>query len=246
MRFEQPLQEATLLRRYKRFLADVELPDGSRMTVHTPNTGSMMGCCTPGSRIWLRDSGNPKRKYRHSWEMVEAEPQVLVGINTGIVNRLVSEAIESGVATELQGYERVRQEVRYGRENSRIDLLLQGGDGPDCYVEIKNVTAAADRRTAIFPDAVSARGTKHLRELMVMVEEGYRAVLLFCVQRGDVERVRPADEIDALYGKTLRDAIESGVEAIAYQAMVTPEELSLNRSLPVVCPPSESERAFSA
>lgn len=245
MKFEQPLQEAILLRRYKRFLADVRLPDGSEITVHTPNTGSMMGCCTPGSRVWLRDSGNPKRKYRHSWEIVEAAPEVLVGINTGVVNRLVTEAIESGVVTELQGYERVRQEVRYGRENSRIDLLLEGGSTADCYVEIKNVTAA-DESVAIFPDAVSARGTKHLRELMAMVEEGCRAVLLFCVQRGDVDRVRPADEIDALYGQTLREALDAGVEAVAYRAKVTPEALTLCEPLPVVCPPLEKERAFSA
>lgn len=233
MEFETSLLAGTLLQRYKRFLADVRLDDGSVITAHTPNTGSMLGCAEPGSRVWLRDAASPTRKYRYAWELVENSAGVMVGINTGVVNRLVSEAVGSGVAAELQGYESLRQEVRYGRENSRIDLLLQGGR-PDCYVEIKNVTAVDWDGTAFFPDAVSARGSKHLRELMQVVAQGKRGVICFCVQRGDARAVRPADEIDPLYGRTLREALAAGVEAVAYRASVTPQAVTLDTALPVV------------
>lgn len=236
MRFDQSLLPGVLLRRYKRFLADVQLADGSVLTAHTPNTGSMLGCSDPGSRVWLRDSGNPLRKYRYSWELVENQRQVLVGINTGIVNRLVHEAIETGVVEELQGYRAIRQEVRYGSERSRIDLLLEDAGRPACYVEIKNVTAVDDTGCAMFPDAVSSRGSKHLRELMQVVAAGGRGVIFFCVQRGDALRVRPADEIDPLYGTTLRAALAAGVEAVAYRAEVTPEVIVLRHRLPVICP----------
>ncbi len=234
---EPEMITATLIRRYKRFLADVELEDGSVITVHTPNTGSMLGCSEPGSRIWLRDTGNPKRKYRYSWEITENRRGELVGVNTGLPNYLVEEAIRNGTIKELQGYESLRKEVRYGSERSRIDLLLDGHrDGRPCYVEVKNVTTCDDERYAFFPDAVSSRGSKHLRELMGVVEEGARGVIFFCVQRGDAERVRPADEIDRLYGETLREAIDAGVEAIAYSAGVTPERIALERPLPFLCP----------
>jgi sugar fermentation stimulation protein A len=235
MTFDPPLLEGVLLRRYQRFLADVLLPDGSQITAHTPNTGSMLGCCAPGSRVWLRDSGNPERKYRHTWEVVEVESGTRVGINTGIVNRLVIEAVEGGIVRELQGYGRVRQEVKYGREGSRIDLLLEAGpDGRACYVEIKNVTARDPAGLAIFPDAVSERGRKHLRELAAMVEEGHRAVIFFCVQREDVEALRPADEIDPAYGRTLREVTAAGVEALACVAEVSSGAVRLVRPVPVV------------
>lgn len=233
MRFESRLIAGTLLQRYKRFLADVRLDDGSVITAHTPNTGSMLGCAEPGSRVWLRDAASPTRKYRYAWELVENEAGVMIGINTGVVNRLLSEAIGSGLAAALQGYESLRQEVRYGSESSRIDLLLQGGR-PDCYVEIKNVTAVDGDGTAFFPDAISARGSKHLRELMQVVAQGQRGVLCFCVQRGDARAVRPADEIDPLYGRTLREALAAGVEAVAYRATVTPQAVTLDTALPVV------------
>lgn len=236
MRFEQPLLPGTLLRRYQRFLADVELADGSVLTAHTPNTGAMLGCAEPGSRVWLRDSGNPQRKYRYSWELVENLAGVMIGINTGAVNRLVGEAIAAGVVTELQGYRTIRNEVRYGSERSRIDLLLEGGGRAACYVEIKNVTALDAAGCALFPDAVSERGTKHLRELTQVVAAGGRGVIFFCVQRGDALRVRPADEIDTLYGATLRAALAAGVEAVAYRAEVTPEAIALRHRLPVLCP----------
>jgi sugar fermentation stimulation protein A len=234
MKFTTPLIEATLLRRYKRFLADVRLGDGEVITVHTANTGSMLGCAEPGSRIWLSRSESTTRKYPYSWEITETAAGVLVGINTALPNALVREAIEAGVIGELQGYASLRGEVAFGSERSRIDWLLEDDGKGACYVEVKNVTAAvAD--TAIFPDAVSARGAKHLRELMGVVADGQRGVLCFCVQRSDVTAVRPADEIDAVYGKTLREALQNGVEVIAYQAEVTPGGIVLKRSLPVVC-----------
>ncbi len=236
MLFPQPLIEGVLIRRYKRFLADVQLTDGRRITAHTANTGSMLGCSEPGSRVWLSRGVNPARKYPLSWEIVEVAPGVLVGINTALPNRLVQEAIEHGVARELQGYERTRGEVAYGAERSRIDLLLEcDTDNTRCYVEVKNVTAA-DQGIALFPDAVSARDAKHLRELMAVVSAGHRGVLCFCVQRGDVHEVRPADAIDPLYGATLRQALAAGVEAIAYRAEVSPAGICLRTPLPVVCP----------
>jgi len=235
MEFKTPLIEATLLRRYKRFLADVRLADGEIITVHTANTGSMLGCAEPGSRVWLSRSESMTRKYPYSWEITETAAGVLVGINTALPNSLVREAIEAGAIGELQGYRSLRGEVPFGAERSRIDWLLQGdGEKVDCYVEVKNVTAAvAD--TAIFPDAVSARGAKHLRELIGVVAAGHRGVLCFCVQRGDVTAVRPADEIDPVYGETLRRALHSGVEVIAYQAEVSTFGIVLQRCLPVVC-----------
>lgn len=237
MKFTPPLQPATLIRRYKRFLADVELPGGECITVHTPNTGAMTGCAEPGSTAWLREVDNPKRKYRYSWEATTNLQGVMVGVHTGITNALVSEAIRNGVIGELQGYRELCQEVPYGREKSRIDLLLrEGADGRDCYVEIKNVTTCDAEGYGYFPDAVSLRASKHLRELMAMAAQGARAVIFFCVQRGDVEQVRPADEIDARYGETLREALQCGVEALAYRARVTPLEVVLEKALPVVCP----------
>ena len=233
MEFKTPLIEATLLRRYKRFLADVCLGDGELITVHTANTGSMLGCAEPGSRVWLSRSESTTRKYPYSWEITETAAGVLVGINTALPNALVREAIEAGVIGELQGYRSLRGEVPFGSERSRIDWLLEDDGKGACYVEVKNVTAAvAD--TAIFPDAVSARGTKHLRELMGVVAAGGRGVLCFCVQRGDVTAVRPADEIDAVYGETLREAATRGVEIIAYGADVAPRDIRLRRPLPVV------------
>jgi len=234
MQFETPLIEGRLLRRYKRFLADMELDSGERITAHTSNTGSMLGCAEPGSRVWLSRSENAKRKYPLSWEIVEANGGTLVGINTALPGRLVREAIEAGIIGELQGYARIRAEVPFGVENSRVDLLLER-DGARCYVELKNVTAI-DGGAAIFPDAVTRRGAKHLRELVAMAADGHRAVIFYCVQRGDASEVRPADAIDPDYGRALRAALAAGVEAIAYRAAVTPAGITLEASLPVVCP----------
>lgn len=235
MRYPAPLIEGRLLRRYRRFLADVELADGGVITAHTPNTGSLAGCCTPGARVWLRDSGSPGRKYRHSWELVEVRRDVLVGINTGLPPLLVQEALRRRRIAALAGYTDMRSEVKYGRENSRIDLLLSGPRRPDCYVEIKNVTLELDG-CAYFPDAVSTRGAKHLRELERMVAAGARGVIFFCVQRGDIRAVRPADHIDPDYGRALRSALARGVEAVAWKARVTPAGVVLSSPVEVVCP----------
>ena len=234
MRFERALVEGRLIRRYKRFLADIQLPTGV-ITAACPNTGSMMGCCEPGSRVWLSESDSATRKYRHTWELVEAG-KVIVGINTGLPNRLVAEAIGDGTIGELGGYESLRREVAFGEEASRVDLLLEQSGREACYVEVKNVTAAASKGVALFPDSVSERGSKHLRELIRLKARGLRPVQLYCVQRGDVNEVRPADGIDYEYGQTLREAIAAGVEVLAYRAKVTPTEITLEKRIPVVCP----------
>lgn len=223
-----------MIRRYKRFLADIQLPDGV-ITAACPNTGSLMGCCEAGSRVWLSESESRMRKYRHTWELIEVG-EVMVGINTGLPNALVSEAITNGTIGELSGYAAIRREVAFGEERSRVDLLLQGAGREDCYVEVKNVTAAASKGVALFPDCVSERGSKHLRELMRLKAQGLRPVQLYCVQRGDVKEVRPADGIDHEYGRTLREAIAAGVEVLAYRAEVTTREIRLAERIPVVCP----------
>jgi sugar fermentation stimulation protein A len=228
------LVEGRLIRRYKRFLADIQLPDGV-ITAACPNTGSLMGCCEAGSRVWLSESDSATRKYRHTWELIEVG-KVMVGINTGLPNALVSEAITNGTLGELSGYASIRREVAFGEERSRVDLLLQGAGREDCYVEVKNVTAAASKGVALFPDCVSERGSKHLRELMRLKARGLRPVQLYCVQRGDVKEVRPADGIDHEYGRTLREAIAAGVEVLAYRAEVTTREIRLAERIPVVCP----------
>lgn len=232
MQFESPFIPAVLIRRYKRFLADVELKSGEVVTVHTANTGSMLGVATPGMRVWLRDTQSSTRKYRYSWEISEPCEKVYVGVHTGLVNELVREAIENGTIAELQGYHTIKEEVAYGDENSRIDLLLQD-DERSCYVEIKNVTARDANGHAIFPDAVSLRGQKHLRELMRVVRINQRGVILFCIQRTDIASFRPADEIDSAYGQLLREANANGVEVLAYKATVTPEAISLRQVVSV-------------
>ena len=232
MRYSPELIPAILIRRYKRFLADVRLETGKDITVHTPNTGRMLGLTEPGSRIWLRDSQNPERKYRYSWVMGSTETGILVGVDTLLANRLVVEGIASGKIAELQGYNKLQTEVRYGSENSRIDILLQNGDAA-CYVEVKNVTAMLEPGVAVFPDAVSERGRKHLRELILMKQQGARAVIFFCVTREDAQIFCPADEIDPEYGRGLRQAAAAGVDILAYRARVSAAEMLLHTRLPV-------------
>lgn len=230
MKLPHPLTAGRLLRRYQRFLADVELADGTVVTAHCPNSGSMLGCAVPGSRVLLSSSDNPSRKLPFTWELVQADG-CWVGINTALPNRLVREGIEQGIVSELQGYERIRPEVCYGSERSRIDLLLE--EPGQCYVEVKNVTLVEDG-VARFPDAVTVRGQKHLRELMAMVEAGARSVNLFVVQRADARAVAPADAIDPAYGRLLRQAAGAGVELLAYRARVTPSEIVLCHRLPIL------------
>lgn len=225
-----PLIAGILIKRYKRFLADIELADGTVITVHCPNSGSMKGCATPGSRVFLSRSPNPGRKYPHTWELVEADGY-WAGINTGLPNHLTREAIENGTVTELQGYTHIRPEVPYG-EHSRIDLLLER-ENCRCFVEVKNVTLVENGR-ALFPDAVTTRGQKHLNELMRVVREGARGVIFFTVQRGDGNSVSPADAIDPEYGRLLRLAVQNGVEALAYRAHVTPDTITLTEPLHVL------------
>jgi sugar fermentation stimulation protein A len=190
----------------------------------------MKGCNLPGSQVLLSQSDKPGRRLRYTWELVKADGG-WVGINTGLPNRIVREGIEKGIVRELQGYDSIRPEVKYG-ENSRIDLLLEGSAGL-CYVEVKNVTLV-EGGMALFPDSVTTRGQKHLRELMEVVRQGHRGVIFFVVQRGDGEAVAPADAIDPEYGRLLRTAVENGVEALAYRASVSPKEITLTDRLPVV------------
>lgn len=223
MLFSQTLQSAILVRRYKRFLVDVELENGDCLTLHCPNTGSMRNCQTPGSQVWFTDSGNKQRKYPCTWQIVKNADGQLVGVNTGLANQLVVEAIQAGRIGELQGFTSLAREVPYGDQSSRIDILLQmsaeeGAAPASCYVEVKNVSLGIGARRAAFPDAVTLRGHKHLQELMLMRKQGHRAVLIFCVQISDVAVVVPADEIDPEYGRLLRVAAAAGVEVLAYRA----------------------------
>lgn len=240
MNFPEPLVEGRLIRRYKRFLADVRLPDGTEVTAHCPNTGSMLGCQPDDARVWLSRSNNPKRKLQYTWELVEAVPGQLACINTARPNGQARSAVESGTVAELAGYPSVRSEVKYGEEKSRIDLLLSGHEQqPDAWVEVKNVTLAEDAQ-GFFPDAVTTRGQKHLRELMAQVASGDRAVLFFVVNHTGIEAVRPADHIDPTYGKLLREAADAGVEVIAYRARLCGGDgepsgvMTLTESVPVI------------
>lgn len=230
MRFPAPLLRGTLVRRYQRFLADVVLDSGKAITAHTPNTGSMLTCAEPGSVAYVSRAANPSRKLAHTLELVQSKG-VLVGVNTALANRLAEEAIRAGVITELSGYVAIRREVRYGA-NSRVDLLLERPGLPPCYVEVKNVTLAREG-VAAFPDAVSTRGAKHMAELAAQARAGHRAAVLFTVQREDCDAMAPADDIDPAYGAALRAAADAGVQVLAYQARVTPEEIVLYRKLPV-------------
>ncbi len=232
MKFSDPLLPGRLQRRYKRFLADVELESGETVTVHCPNPGSMLGLAEPGAKVWLSPARNPQRKLRYSWELVDLDG-LLVGINTGHPNGIVAEALAAARIPELAGYADIKREVRYGR-NSRIDLLLQDGGRPACYVEVKNVHLLRRPRVAEFPDSVTARGTKHLGELAAMAEAGQRAVMLYLVQRGDCARVEIAADIDPVYDRALREARERGVEALCYACRVSPESIELDRALPLV------------
>ena len=235
MRFPEPLLPARLVRRYKRFLADVILDGvtaagGGATTVHCANPGAMLGLDMPGSEIWLSRSANPARKLPLSWELIRVDGH-LVGINTGHPNRLVAEAIAVGQIPELTGYAGQRREVAYGR-NSRIDILLEAPDRPPCYVEVKNVHLR--RATAAeFPDSVTARGAKHLDEMGTMVEAGARAVMVYLVQRGDCDRFRIAGDIDPAYARALARARDRGVETVCHACAITTEGIEVAGPLPL-------------
>jgi sugar fermentation stimulation protein A len=243
MRYEPELISGTLIRRYKRFLADIRLEDGSEITAHCPNPGSMLRVGVPGRPVAVSRSDNPKRKLAYTWEMIDLDGS-WVGIHTGRTNALVEEALRAGHVAELTGFAELRREIPHGA--SRLDFLLTFAGAADCYVEVKNVTLtaehtaehtaeqAAERRRAIFPDSVTRRGQKHLRELIGLVQAGRRAVMLFLVNRDDCDEFGPADEIDPEYGALLREAANKGVELLAYTATVTPKQVTLNRSIPTV------------
>lgn len=241
MHFSPPLEKATLKKRYKRFLADVHNNEHGDFTVHCPNTGSMKNCWQEGDTVWLLDSENPKRKYRYTWVLDETPAGDLICINTHLANRILLDGIAKNAIKQLNGYDSVRQEVKYGDENSRIDLLLEADGKADCYVEIKTVTLLEQGKefksaAGFFPDAVSTRGQKHLRELMTMVEQGHRAVLFFLVQHTGIKTVSPAAHIDPQYAKLLDQAARSGVEIIAYNTHISPAEIYLGKELPVIIP----------
>jgi sugar fermentation stimulation protein A len=235
MRFPAPLLPATLVKRYKRFLADVVLPSGETITVHCANPGAMTGLNVPGARVWLSKSPNPKRKLSHSWELIEVDlggGAELVGINTAHPNALAAEAIAAGAIPELVGYASMRREVKYGR-NSRVDVLLETPGRPTCYVEIKNVHLMRRPGLAEFPDAVTKRGAKHLQELSDMVAAGARAVMLFLVQIGSASAFALARDIDPGYGRAYDAARAAGVEAIARRCRLTRDGIEVAESVPI-------------
>ncbi|AZC53260.1 DNA/RNA nuclease SfsA [Pseudomonas chlororaphis] len=234
MRFHPPLEEGRLVRRYKRFLADIETIGGELLTIHCPNTGSMFNCMVEGGQVWFSRSNDPKRKLPGTWEISETPQGRLACVNTARANTLVEEALRAGVIAELNGFTALKREVPYGQENSRIDFRLDYPDGP-AFVEVKSVTLGFDgSAVAAFPDAVTQRGAKHLRELACLARDGIRAVQLYCVNLSGVEAVRPAEEIDPGYAAALREAVASGVEVLAYGVRLTTEEVCIERRLDVL------------
>ena len=236
MKFDPPLIETTLLCRYKRFLADVLLPNGEEMTVHCPNPGKMLGLDSPGNRCWISDSQNPKRKLLYTLEMMEVDApagKVMVGINTNWPNKLTEIAIKAGKFPGLDGYANLKREVKYG-VNSRIDILLSDDNRRDCYVEIKNVHLLRQNGLYEFPDCVTARGAKHLRELSTMVKEGHRAVMLYVIQRMDGDKFALARDLDPVYAENFDLAMQCGVEALAIRCKITPGAIEMCDMVPVV------------
>ena len=232
MRFPQPMRHGVLLRRYKRFLADVALDDGTETTVHVPNPGAMLGLNMPGLGVWCSDSGSTTRKLPLTWELVEADGGI-VGINTMAPNRLVAEALANDALPELSGYASIRREVKYG-EASRIDFLLESPERPACWLEIKNCHLMRTPGLAEFPDCVAARSAKHLRELEAMKAKGDRAVMLFVVQRTDCDRFDTAGDIDPTYARGLIRAAEAGVEVLIYRCEMTIEGVKITTPMPWV------------
>ncbi len=220
------------MQRYKRFLADVVTPEGVALTLHCPNTGAMTGCATPGDTVWYSTSLNIKRKYPHTWEITQTAGGEYICVNTLRANQLVKEAISLDLIPELRGYNSLKTEVKYGAENSRIDFLLQAEDQPECYIEVKSVTLA-DRDNGYFPDAVTLRGQKHLRELISVAAEGKRAVLFFAVLHSAIGKFSPARHIDPKYAQLLNEAQKQGVEVLAYKAELSADNITLRSALPV-------------
>ncbi|ACS86595.1 DNA/RNA nuclease SfsA [Musicola paradisiaca] len=231
MEFSPRLQAATLIKRYKRFLADVITPAGDTLTLHCPNTGAMTGCATPGDTVWYSTSDNPKRKYPHTWELTETAQGDWICVNTLRANVLVQEMLRARLIPTLADYTELRTEVRYGEENSRIDVLLQAPGRIDCYIEVKSVTLL-QHGCGYFPDAVTLRGQKHLRELQQVVIQGKRAVLLFAVLHSGIRSVAPAQHIDRHYAELLLQSQQRGVEILCYGTHLSPDGINPGELLP--------------
>ncbi|MGX9356320.1 DNA/RNA nuclease SfsA [Roseobacteraceae bacterium S113] len=235
MRFQTPLVPARLIRRYKRFLADAVLEaDGREITAHAPNPGAMLGLAEPGMRIWLEPNDDPKKKLKFGWRLAELDGGHMAGIDTGVPNKVVGESLRAGAIAPLAGYSNVRAEVKYGT-NSRIDFLLTEPGQADAYVEVKNVHLRREGDWAEFPDCVTTRGAKHLRELSDMAAAGHRAVMLYLVQRTDCARMRLAEDLDPGYAAALRLARDAGVEVLCFDTEITREGVRLRAPLPFVC-----------
>lgn len=232
MHFSPPLKPARLIARYKRFLADVMTPDGEVLTIHCANTGAMTGCATPGDRVWYSTSDSLTRKYPHSWELTETQQGHWICVNTLRANLLVAEALDQNRLPALAGYSQRQAEVKYGTEKSRIDFLLKAEGRRNCYIEVKPVTLLHEGK-GYFPDAVTIRGQKHLRELATVAAEGHRAVLLFAVLHSGIEDVSPARHIDAAYAEQLAQAQQEGVEVLAFQAALSAQGMFLKSPINV-------------
>ncbi len=225
-----PLLAGRLIRRYKRFLADVELEDGATVTAHCPNSGSMLACAQPGRPVYVSHHDDPRRKLKYTWQIIDM-PTSLVGVNTQVPNRLVQLGVGGGLVPELSGYGSLRREVKTG-SHTRLDMVLEQAGRRACFVEIKNCTLVSEGQ-ACFPDAVTTRGLKHLQELQKLTGEGFRSVIFYLIQRMDAEVFQPADHIDAAYGRALRRAVASGVEILVYDVAIDFEKIRIRRPVPV-------------
>lgn len=234
MQFNVPLRQGKLLKRYKRFLADIELENGEIVTAHCPNPGAMLGLKEPGIPAYVSPAENPNRKLKYTLELVQPEKD-LVGINTGNPNKIMKAVLEDRKIPELAEYENVRAEVKYGK-NSRIDFLLTQEGLPDCYVEVKNVHLCRNKNLAEFPDSVTKRGSKHLMELADMVKAGHRAIMFYLVQRNDCEDFTIASDIDPAYAENFRYAVQAGVEILIYNCDITTESICLNKKMTLKIP----------
>ncbi|MEL7258014.1 MAG: DNA/RNA nuclease SfsA [Pseudomonadota bacterium] len=235
MRFQTPLEPATLIRRYKRFLADIRLEDGREVTAHCANPGSMMGLAEPGMKIWVEPNDDPKKKLKYGWRLVDHGNGHFTGVDTSLPNRALRAALNARAIAEFAEYDTVLPEQKYGT-NSRIDFLLRASKLPDAYVEVKSVTLMRQPGLAEFPDSVTARGAKHLAELAEMTKSGHRAVLFYLVQRTDCETVSVAPDIDPTYARALQNAATNGVEILAYHTQITPQSVEVGKKLPVCDP----------
>jgi sugar fermentation stimulation protein A len=232
--FSKTLETGRFLRRYKRFLCDIEISSGEMLTMHCPNTGSMKNCCYENAKVWFSRSDNLKRKYPHTWEMIEDPKGNKIGINTHLANDIVVEALEKGKINSLKGFKRLKKEVPYGEEKSRVDILLEFENKKQHFIEVKSVTLLEEDGWGYFPDAVSTRGQKHLRELMLMCEQGHSATLFFCIQHQGISKLKAARHIDSDYAELLKHAREAGVLVLAYKCHLDAKEIYLDKQIPFV------------